>query len=285
MKRGAGCLFLLSCGLAASALPAIAQNAQAGSIEFVARVTPSAGRAEPVRELPFYLLSKSFQDIRKEADATEPKPDLNAFVDKLEVSPELKAWMKREHSVSLSGEDFAHRLKVNDVMKVPEFFNAYLERNVGDRSLNFPQPKFRERDRTRDPAKYQKQVEEYHEAIRKFLEANPQSADAIEVSLMPIDPRPQWDRLLSQRLPVIRRRAANLAETRYLVARTETNLDGHAALLGIPPGDYWLSTLEIDATIGDIRLRWDTPVSVRPGEVTRVELSNSNAVEPHRPSP
>ncbi len=238
-----------------------------------------------MRQLPFYLLSKSFQDVSKEADAAEPKPDMDAFIDELEVSKELKAWMKREHSVSLSGENFTHRLKVNDVMKVPEFFDAYLERNVGDRSLNFPQPKFRERDRTRDPAKYQKQVDEYHEAIRKFLEANPQSADGIEISLVPIDPRPHWDRLLSQRFPVVRRRAANLAETRYLVARTETDLDGRAVLLGVPPGKYWLSTLEIDAAIGDVRLRWDTPVTVRSGETTRVELSNSNAVEPHRPAP
>ncbi len=284
MNHGVPCILFLSVSLAA-ALPAAAQDASTGSIEFVARVTPSAGRAEPVRELPFYLLSKSFQDIRKEADAAEPKPDLGAFIEKLEVSKELKAWMKREQSVSLSGEDFSHRLKVDDVMKVPEFFNAYLERNVGDRSVNFPQPKFRERDRTRDPAKYEKQVEEYHQAIRKFLEANPQSADAIEVSLMPIDPRPQWDRLLGQRLPLVRRRTLKLAETRYLVARTETDLDGRGALRGIPPGNYWLSTLEIDATIGDVRLRWDAPVTVQAGEVTRPELSNSNAVEPHRPAP
>jgi hypothetical protein len=285
MNPGARSLFIGGLVLAASSLPTTAQNPSTGSIEFTARVTPAAGRSEPVRELPFYLLSKSFQDIHTEADAAEPKLDLEAFIEKLEVSKELKAWMKREHSVALSGEDFTRRVKVDDIMKVPEFFNAYMERNAGDRSINFPQPKFRERDRTRDPAKYQKRVEEYHEAIRKFLETNPQSADGIEISLMPLDPRPQWERLQSQRLPAVRHRALHLAEANYLVARTETDLDGNGALRGMAPGNYWLSTLEIDATIGDVHLRWDTPVTVRAGEVTRVELSNVNAVEPHRPAP
>jgi len=32
--------------------------------------------------------------------------------------------------------------------------------------------------------------------------------------------------------------------------------------------------------LGNVRLRWDFPVTVRPGEVTRVELSNLNAAKP-----
>ena len=61
----------------ASASRAAAQNA---SIEFVAHATPSAGIEEPVRGFPFYLLSKSFVDIAKEAEAAYPKPDMNAFI-------------------------------------------------------------------------------------------------------------------------------------------------------------------------------------------------------------
>src|SRR6476659_259325 len=38
-----------------------------GRIEFTARVAPSAGQAEPVRQLTFYLLRKSMEDIRAEA--------------------------------------------------------------------------------------------------------------------------------------------------------------------------------------------------------------------------
>jgi len=40
-------------------------GAQDGSIEFVARATPSSGVEEPVRGFPFYLLSKSFEEIRQ----------------------------------------------------------------------------------------------------------------------------------------------------------------------------------------------------------------------------
>ncbi len=259
--------------------------AQTGAVEFTARVTPAAGRAEPVRGLPFYLLRKSYAEIRKEVDATEAKPDLDAFIDRLQVSKELKAWMRRAHSVSLSGEQFTHRLKVDDIMNVPEFFNAYLERNVGDRSVGFPQPKYRPSDAQRDPQKYEKQKQEYLDAVRKFLAANPQSADGIDLGLTEIDPSHDWEQLEAQRLPAIHRRALELAESRYLAARTETDLDGNGAIRGVAPGNYWLSTLDIDATIGDVRLRWDTPVRVRAGQTTRAELSNINATEPHRGTP
>src|SRR6185437_154319 len=86
-----------------SRTPAQAKN---GSVDFVARATPSGGLEEPVRGFPFFLLTKSFEEINREADASLPKPDINAFIDKLEVSKELKAWMKKNHWIQLSGEDF-----------------------------------------------------------------------------------------------------------------------------------------------------------------------------------
>lgn len=279
MKRAFVALFLFSL---AFSRPAAAQTA--GAIEFVARVTPAGGLSEPVRGLPFYLLRKSFQEIGKEADAAQPRPEMDAFIDSLEVSKELKSWMKRTHSVSLTGEEFIHRAKVNDIMTVPEFFDAYVERNAGDRSVGFPVAKFRERDKEKDPARYNKLQEEYHEAIRKFLVSNPQSADGMDLKLSEIDPSPKWEQLQASRIPGVRRQTMEMAETKYLVARTETDLDGRGAFSGVAPGNYWLSTLEIDAAIGDIHLRWDTPVTVRAGEVTRTELSNINAVEPHHRS-
>ncbi len=260
-------------------------GAQTGSIEFVARVTPSGGVAEPVRGLPFYLLTKSFQDIRAEADLSEPKPDLESFVDKLNVSPELKAWMKHNHSVSLSGEEFIQNLKAADILAVPEFFDAYLLHNAGNEAIGFPSPKYRERDRQKDPAKYDRQKQEYREAAKKYLIANPHSVDGMDLHLMPIDPSRAWHQLESKRLPVVRRRALDAAQSRYLVARTETDLEGRGVLRGIPPGNYWLGTLEIAAEIGDTWLAWDTPVAVRPGEETRIELSSVNALDLHKPAP
>ena len=84
---------------------------QNGSLQFEARITPSGGIDEPVRSFPFYLLSKSYADILKEAAVTSPGANMDAFIDSLEVSKEMKAWMKSNHWVNLAGEDFVKKLK------------------------------------------------------------------------------------------------------------------------------------------------------------------------------
>jgi hypothetical protein len=65
------------------------------------------------------------------------------------------------------------------------------------------------------------------------------------------------------------------------VAQTDTNLDGHGRFASVAPGRYWIGMLGVQAISGDVRLRWDLPVTVRPGESTRVELSNLNAAKPY----
>src|ERR1700690_4099843 len=101
---------------------------QTGAIEFVAKATPSSGTDEPVRGMTFYLLSKSFDDIGKEAAVTYPLVQMDAFIDKLDVSKELKSWMKKNHCVNLAGEDFIKKLKPYDVMDITEFYRDYIER-------------------------------------------------------------------------------------------------------------------------------------------------------------
>ena len=255
-----------------------------GSIEFVARVTPTDGRPEPVRQLTFYLLRKSLTVVQKEVEESETKPDLEKFVDTLEVSPELKAWMKKNRSVELAGTDFIRRLKVNDVLDVPEFYEAYLKRNSGDVAVGFPVPKYRESDKTTAPQKYEKFHAEYREAVRKWLVNYPQSVDGIEVHLDAINPGQRWAQLATELRRRVRKRALDLAQTRYLVAKTDTDLDGRGALSGLLPGEYWLGTLETEAVVGDARLRWDVPVTVQAGQRAHVELSNLNALEPQRAS-
>ncbi len=71
---------------------------QQGSLNASVRVTATAGEPEPARGITLYLLRKSFEDIRKEADAAEPALDMNAFIDKLEVSPALKVWMRKHQN-------------------------------------------------------------------------------------------------------------------------------------------------------------------------------------------
>jgi hypothetical protein len=65
---------------------------------------------------------------------------------------------------------------------------------------------------------------------------------------------------------------------RYVVARTDTNLDGHGSFAGLAPGSYWIGMLGGEAISGDVRLQWDYPVRVRQGETASIELSNLNAV-------
>jgi hypothetical protein len=259
--------------------------AQAGSVEFVARATPSSGIEEPVRGFPFFLLNRSFQDIFLETDKHYPKPDMDAFIDKLEVSKELKAWMKKNHWVALQGGDFIHLLKVDDVMNVPEFYTAYMMRNAGDESYNFPKPKYKATDQKKNPAKYDKLKAEYTAAVRKYMTDFPESIDGIDLNLQDKDPTKKWTDEEAKRHPQIRQEALGLAQSKYLVARTETDLEGHGALRGIPPGKYWLTNLELAANVGDARLRWDVAVTVPPGGVTSIALTNGNALPPAHASP
>lgn len=258
-------------------------TAQHGSIEFVARATPSAGLEEPVRGFPFYLLSKSFEEIGKEADAEDPKPEMNAFIDKLDAasySTELRAWMKKNQFVTLAGEDFIRKLHPADVLDVPEFFSAYMDRNAGDQSADFPKSKVKAADKVKNPARYAKATAEYKETIRHYIEQHPRSVDGIDLNIAEIDPGPRWNTLLGRRTPEIHRRALDLAQSKYLVARTESNLQGQGFLRDVPPGTYWISTLDVAADVGDARPRWDVPVTVKPGQTESVALSNVNSVQP-----
>lgn len=290
MKRPRGLsLFLASAAFlfAASANPAqnpSAEPSASGTVEFVARVTPTAGRAEPVRQITFYLLKKSFADIRKEAQTAVPRPDLEKFIAGLKVSSELKDWMTQKKTVNLTSPDMVPMLKADDILKVPEFFDAYMRANTGMR-VGLPRAKYREADRTKNPEKYAKQKEEYHAALRKFIEAHPLTVEGTETALEPVSPQRAWgqanagyDRWIARRLP-------ELAQTQYLAAKADTDLEGRATLSEIPAGTYWLSTLGQAAAAGDVRLQWDVEVTVKPGQTTRLELSNLNAVDSQNATP
>lgn len=282
MKKRFGLAILLSAVALAFVLPA---SPQTGSIEFVARATPTDGLEEPVRGFPIFLLTKSYEEICKDVSASVPPPDMDAFIAKLGVSPELKAWMKKNQWVILSGEDFIHKLKVPDVMSVPEFYKAYRDRNAGDASTNFPSPKFKASDQQKDPAKFARLTDEYTAAIRAYMEQHPESIDGIDANLTDIDPSPRWNEIEGKHKAEVRQRGLNLAQSKYLVARTQTDLQGQGFLRGVPAGTYWLSSLDVAAEVGDARPKWDVPVTVRAGKTEEIALSNVNAVQPSFSSP
>ena len=282
MKNAARVFSLLA--LVAILFSAVAA-AQDGSIQFVARITPSAGVEEPVRELPFYLLTKSYEEITHEALAQSPGPDMNVFIDQLGVSPELKAWMKKHHWVRLNSEGDIRMMNIDDIMGVPEFFTAYVARMSGDQTVRFPTPKYKPSDKTKDPAKYERLAQEYHDAVHKFLVDNPTSTEGMYLNLDQVDPSNKWNQLVKASAPDLQHQILTLAQSKYFVARAQTDINGEATLRKIPAGNYWLSTLGVAASAGDAHDRWDTPVSVRAGQTTYLTLTNVNAVPGTRNTP
>ncbi len=270
------------------AIPVIVKNAgaqtqQSGSIEFVARVSPTGGHAEPVRGFTFYLLRKSFQDIRHEAEAKEPPPSMDEFISGLTASDALKAWMRKNKRVDLAGPDFPKAVSPEDVLGIPEFKAGYMEQNKGDRSVGLPKSKAREADREKNPQKYQKAVDDYLETLKKFIAANPDTLATLELALEKINPGSRWNKLVAERTARVHRRWLELAEFQYKAGQCDTDLEGHGRFDGLPAGDYWISTIEAQASSGDARVRWDVPVRVVAGRASSIELSNLNGIEPRTP--
>jgi hypothetical protein len=265
-------------GFSFALAPRASAQTQNASIEFVAQVTPSDGLQEPVRGFPFFVLSKSFADIRKEASASYPKPDMDTFIDKLDVSPELKTWMKKNHVIQLAGEEFIHKLNSDTIMGIPEFKSAYIQLNAGTQSVDFPKPKYNGTDQQKNPARYKKLLDEYNAAVHLYIEQHPDSVEGVDLELTAVDPNAKWDAMTGARTTAIRQRTMDLAQSNYTIARVETNLDGKGAVRGLAPGSYWLSTLDVPAIVGDARPRWDMPVTVRAGETKYIALSNANSV-------
>lgn len=268
---------VLACALAPRAA---AQTGSSGAIAFIVRATPASGIDEPVRGFPVYLLTESYEQIEKEAEAAYPPPNMNAFIDKLDVSKELKAWMKKNQWVHLSGDDFLKKVKPEDILAVPEFLDAYTTRSDGSVFPDFPKAKYKPADKTKNPEKYKRLLDEYHQAVEHYATQNPQSKDGMDLGLEDIDPNAKWQALVAKRAPLVRRRALDLAQSRYFVARAETNLQGQAGFERVSPGTYWLSTLDLHAEVGDVRSQWDVAVTVSPGQTTQLALSNVNAIQP-----
>jgi hypothetical protein len=261
------------------------QAAATGAIEFSASVTPTDGRPEPVRQFTFYLLTRSLADLHGEVQAADPPPQLDAFIDGLSVSPEMKAWMKTNKTVDLAGSDFTHKLTPDSILGVPEFLKAYITYNSGYPGSGFPEPKFRDTDKQKNPDKYDHELKDYHAAILRFAIANPTNKEGMEAELTDINPSQKWNALVAGELERVRKGTLRLAQTKYLAAQTDSDLDGRGSIAGVSPGNYWLGTLGEVAEAGDIRQSWDVPVTVLAGQTTRVALTNINANATMFPEP
>lgn len=256
-----------------------------GSLDFSARISPSAARPEPVRQFTFYVLTKSYAEVVREVEAQHAVPSREAFIESLKLSPELKEWLKAHDIFDLTLPGLDRLITPDDIIRVPEFLSAYERANSGGVTSGLPKPKFSGADKTARPDRYNKQQQEYYAALKKFIQGNPSTVNGIELELFEVNPQQRWAQIQAEHRKAVTRLAPEVAQTKYLAGKADTDLEGRASISGLAPGAYWLSTLNLDANAGDMRLAWDVPIAVRAGQTTRVELTNINASEPRASAP
>jgi hypothetical protein len=247
-----------------------------GSLDINAHVAPTGAKSEPVRQFTFYVLTRSYADVCKEISAQFPLADRDAFVSELKISPELKDWLKKKDIIDLAAPETDKLISPDDVLDVPEFFSAYLRSNGGGVTKGLPVPKYKDSDKESNPAKYEKLRQEYLTSLRKFVTANPTTIMGMETELAGVNPEFKWDKALVEHNQKVSQLAPELAQTKYLAAKGETDLDGHLAFSGVPAGNYWVTTLGVDVVAGDRHMFWDVPVTVQPGQAAHLELTNVN---------
>lgn len=251
-----------------------------GSLDFSARISPTAARPEPVRQFSFYVLTKSYGEVVREVEAQHAMPSREAFIESLKLSPELKEWLKEHDVLDLTLPGLDRLVSADDIIRVPEFLAAYQRSNSGGVTAGLPKPRFNEAEKTTHPERYNKQVQDYYAALKKFIQGNPSTLNGIELELFEVNPQQRWAQIQADHRRSVTRLAPEVAQTRYLAAKADTDLEGHASISGLAPGEYWISTLNLEANAGDMKLAWDVPVAVRAGQTTRVELTNINASDP-----
>src|SRR5580704_13041040 len=270
---------LASVAILACFSPAVGAQNSPGTLDITARITPTAARPEPVRQFMFYILTKSYADIAKEVEGGDVIPPRDEFIDGLKVSKELKTWLKAHDTLDLTITDLDKMLTPDDILNTPEFLVAYQHSNSGGVTQGMPNPKYKDSDKTDHPEKYEKDKQAYFTALKKFIQSHPATISGVELELDAVNPQRKWAVLVSRQKRRVQKLAPEIAQTKYLAAKVETDLEGHAFIRELAPGNYWISSLNLDANAGDARVRWDVPVTIQAGQSFRIELTNLNAAD------
>src|SRR5580692_1276223 len=278
MRRAIDVSLVILAGLVCFAHTARAQGS-AASLDITARVSPTAAKPEPVRQFTLYILTKSYGDIAKEIEAGDVIPPRNEFIDGLKVSKELKTWLKAHDTLDLTIPDLDKMLTPDDIINTPEFLLAYQHSNSGGVTNGIPKPKYKEADKADHPEKYEKDKQAYYTALKKFIQSNPATVSGVELELDAVNPQRKWSLLISNQKKRVQKLAPEIAQTKYLAAQVDTDMEGHAVLRELAPGKYWISSLNLDANAGDARVRWDVPVIIQAGQAFRINLTNLNATD------
>src|SRR5882672_1797820 len=233
-----GSILVLSLGAGVAS----AQSATGtGALEFVAYVSPTAAKPEPVRDFTFYVLTKSFEDIKHEVEEKNGVPDKDKFVAGLKLSPELREWLRVHEVLDLTLPGMDKTLTSDDILRVPELLLAYQRSNSGGVTSGIPKPKYRDADKTERPERYEKEHQEYLTALKKFIQSHPETVAGIELELDGINPGRKWAEAQNSDKKKVRQQAPMRAQTKYLAVRVDTNLEGMAHAARLPAGNYWLS--------------------------------------------
>jgi hypothetical protein len=284
MRKAAVLAFCLALCVLRLASASRAQTTS-GTLEIMARIAPTAARPEPVRQFTFYILTKSYAEIVKEVEEKDPLPPRNEFIDGLKISPELRTWLKNHEILDLTMPDTDKAMTPDDIIHIPEFLAAYQRSNSGGVTEGLPKAKFTDADKTAHPEKYEKLKQDYLVALKKFIQTHPDTVSGVELELDAVNPQRKWTVIQNDHRKRVQRTAPDTAQTKYLAAKADSDLDGRASVSGLAPGRYWISSLNLDAAAGDMRLRWDVPVMIQAGSTTRVELTNLNSTDARGENP
>jgi hypothetical protein len=111
------------------------------------------------------------------------------------------------------------------------------------------------------------------------MDAHPGTISGMELELGAVNPKLAWDKLQYDHKHHVAQICPDIAQSKYLVGKADTDLEGRALIVGLAPGSYWISSLGMDAASGDRRLRWDVPASIQASQTTRLNLTNVNAMD------
>ena len=117
------------------------------------------------------------------------------------------------------------------------------------------------------------------------MTAHPGTINGVELELGAVSPKLAWDKLQVDHNRKVAQLAPDTAQTKYLAGRADTDLDGRAMISALKPGEYWLSSLGVDAASGDRHMHWDVPTKIQVGQTTRLTLSNLNGTDANSSRP
>src|SRR5260370_33669314 len=226
-------LYILAGLLCLASSTSLHAQTETVALDFKTNVTQSAAKTELLRDFTIYVITKSYDDIVKDIDLGDGPPSRDKFTDDLKISPELRDWLHKHDVMDITLPGFDKLMTPDDVLHVPEFLLAYQRSNSGGVTNGIPKPKYRDADKTENPERYEKQKQEYLSTLKKFIQAHPETVSGMELELEGVNPARKWAEAQNSHRRRVQQLAPAQAQTTYLAAKADTELDGHGQIQGL----------------------------------------------------